>query len=727
MSRSRALRAFLGLLAAALGMAALAGWTLGSPLLATFGRGNIPMSPMSALLFVVFGLALGLRGALAGSPMASRASLLLVLACGLITAGLLVQSILGLHSFLDNLGLSNQSDFPGTLSGRTSPVTALCFALSCLSFLASSRSGRISRSLLSLTSAYLVLAACLVFLLAYLFGQPLLYGESRIPPAFPTILAFSSLGLALASSAHERLGAFAGSTEPGLERTSYLIPTVVFFAVGSLFAAYLYYQGYEARVRVEIVRQLESVSNLKAEGLRQYRRERLGDASFILGNPSFSALVSDFFRDPEGEAGPLLDSWLRSDAYGSRYDRVYLLDAEGRVRLSSRGLPQPLSTFLSGSLSLSLATSAEPDRPEFQDFYRDEGDGKIYLAILVPISDPGPHHRRIGTVVLRVDPQSYIDPFMRGWPTSSPSAETLLLRREGDQALFLNDLKFKAEAALRLHVPLSNLNIPAAKAARGGQGTVEGRDYRGVPVIAYTRPVPDSPWFIVAKMDRAEALAPLRERLWLMIGLMLLLLLGAAASLISFSRSQRLRFYREKYQTSMALQETSTFLESLIACANAPIVVWDSLFRLIRVNHAFEALTGKASSELLGSALTALVPPDRADAALGLLRETARGRHWEAIEIDIVGASGEARTVLWNSAPIHAPDGAGIVATVAQGQDISGIKEAEGRLLEQLEELKRWQSVMLGRESRVLELKWEVNELLLRSGSPPRYRESYDE
>ncbi len=39
----------------------------------------------------------------------------------------------------------------------------------------------------------------------------------------------------------------------------------------------------------------------------------------------------------------------------------------------------------------------------------------------------------------------------------------------------------------------------------------------------------------------------------------------------------------------------------------------------------------------------------------------------------------------------------------------------------QLEELRRWQQLTLGREGRVLSLKREVNSLLLRLGEPPRY------
>jgi PAS domain S-box-containing protein len=40
---------------------------------------------------------------------------------------------------------------------------------------------------------------------------------------------------------------------------------------------------------------------------------------------------------------------------------------------------------------------------------------------------------------------------------------------------------------------------------------MEGKDYRGVSVLAATRPVIGTPWHLVAKIDRDEVLAPLRN------------------------------------------------------------------------------------------------------------------------------------------------------------------------------------------------------------------------
>ena len=54
-------------------------------------------------------------------------------------------------------------------------------------------------------------------------------------------------------------------------------------------------------------------------------------------------------------------------------------------------------------------------------------------------------------------------------------------------------------------------------------------------------------------------------------------------------------------------------------------------------------------------------------------------------------------------------------------RDISERKRAGEKIRNQLEELQRWQDVMLGREDRVQELKREVNELCRRAGEAARY------
>ena len=64
-------------------------------------------------------------------------------------------------------------------------------------------------------------------------------------------------------------------------------------------------------------------------------------------------------------------------------------------------------------------------------------------------------------------------------------------------------------------------------------------------------------------------------------------------------------------------------------------------------------------------------------------------------------------------------DGAAVCRTVMS--NITERKRAESQINERIAELQRWHNATLGRESRILDLKREVNELLGKAGQPPRY------
>jgi len=145
----------------------------------------------------------------------------------------------------------------------------------------------------------------------------------------------------------------------------------------------------------------------------------------------------------------------------------------------------------------------------------------------------------------------------------------------------------------------------------------------------------------------------------------------------------------ELKESERALRETRDYLENLLDYANAPIIVWDPEFRITRFNHAFERLTGRTAAEVLGQELDILFPADSRDESLEHIRRAVAGERWEAEEIPILRRDGEVRTVLWNSATLYAPDGKTVVATIAQGQDITERKEAEEELQRRTEDLAR--------------------------------------
>jgi len=147
----------------------------------------------------------------------------------------------------------------------------------------------------------------------------------------------------------------------------------------------------------------------------------------------------------------------------------------------------------------------------------------------------------------------------------------------------------------------------------------------------------------------------------------------------------------ERKRAEEELRKTQDYLGSLLQYANAPIIVWDRDRRITIFNTAFEQLTGYIAEEVVGQPLSMLFPEASRDESLTKIRQTLSGEYWESVEIPILRKDGESRIALWNSANIYDKDGKTLLATIAQGQDITERKSAEDNLRYYLQEITRAQ------------------------------------
>ena len=124
-------------------------------------------------------------------------------------------------------------------------------------------------------------------------------------------------------------------------------------------------------------------------------------------------------------------------------------------------------------------------------------------------------------------------------------------------------------------------------------------------------------------------------------------------------------------------QESNEYLENLLNCANAPIIVWNNQYKITRFNKAFELLTGRIEKDIIDKSMKILFPIATRESSMEIFKNTLEGEPMEAVDIKILHIDGSVRTVLWNSANIMSPDGKTLVATIAQGNDITRRKIAE--------------------------------------------------
>jgi len=345
------------------------------------------------------------------------------------------------------------------------------------------------------------------------------------------------------------------------EKRTPVIYAAIFFllVMGIVATGYVSYRNFEGQFRLQAERQISAIAELKVHGLVNWREERLSDAEFLYRNPDFSALVERYFENPNDvDVRTQLLAWLENYQDYDQYESAYLLDVTGAKKIS---VPDAPDTDDARSVREAAIASLSSGRSVFLDFQRDTSAGGE-ISILAPIfTEQG--NRPLGVLVLSIDPQIYLYPYIQSWPINSESAETLIVRRDGDRVLFLNELRFVHNAALTLSLPLTDTDTPAVKAALGQTGIMEGIDYRGEPVLADVRAVPDSPWFLIAKMDIAEAYAPLRERLWQTLLIIGMAIFAAGAGLALVWRQGRMNFYRAQVEAAGALRESEEKFRSL--------------------------------------------------------------------------------------------------------------------------------------------------------------------
>ncbi|PKN32960.1 MAG: hypothetical protein CVU61_15790 [Deltaproteobacteria bacterium HGW-Deltaproteobacteria-19] len=343
-------------------------------------------------------------------------------------------------------------------------------------------------------------------------------------------------------------------TSPKTKRP--FVISIAIFALLSLgvgLSGYAYYLSQEKELRMLKSEELTTVVNLKVHQIINWRAERISDARMIQASGPVVRMIREYIRNPS--AGAVRDDivdWFESFHEIKEYESILLLDREQRVRLALGNKTEAI-----GRTASSLAKKTmESGQIEYSNLRLGEVRRVIRWDIFIPLAiEEGRVRIPIGVVMLRVDPHHFLYPLIQSWSTPSPTAETLLVRRDGDHVLFLNELRHRKGAAISLRLPLSNSRLPAAAAVQNREGIMEGTDYRGVPVLAAMRSVPDTGIFIISKIDSREIYAPLRRHAWMILLIVMAMIGMAGAMILVVWHIRQAESYHQLYESEKAGQD----------------------------------------------------------------------------------------------------------------------------------------------------------------------------
>ncbi len=427
---------------------------------------------------------------------------------------------------------------------------------------------------------------------------------------------------------------------------------------------------------------LQAIAELKAGQISDWLRERDGDMHFVQTSRFFAEAYRHWADKADGSNAEVLKERLNEFREDKSFKRVLLFDEKSKLLWSSETAAPAVNSALQ-----SAAQVAETEGRALRVGPYRGADGRLRLDLIAPLllvgTNPCP------AVVLRVDPEEYLFPALQTWPVPSASGETLLFRRDGDQVLYLNELRHLKGAAAMLHMPITEKDLLSAKVLRGEAklgSPVEGVDYRGVRVMGVARAISGTDWLLLAKIDQSEfQLAAASQALWIGMAGLLALFMAATGSFI-FRQHQELAFSLREREDQAENLRALQLLDAIAEGSRDAIFAKDRHGRYMLFNREAASITGKKADEVIGQDDSVLFSPEQTETIKSNDRQVMEEGSTITFQERLTTPSGEI-TFLVTKGPLRDAEGK-VIGMFGISHDITELMHAE-KALRESEELYR--------------------------------------
>lgn len=271
-----------------------------------------------------------------------------------------------------------------------------------------------------------------------------------------------------------------------------------------------------------------------------------------------------------------------------------------------------VSTALSPSVSsliLAHAQKAPAGQESFIDLQKDN-DGAVYVGFSIPIfSIQGDRSAQtaLGKVIGIKSVDDSLFKLLRHPGSTEATLETVLTRVSGVKIEYLSPLQ-DGSGALVKQMDADPTKLADMELSRStGAFSSDKPDYRGKTVLATSRTVANTPWKLIVKIDKQEALRESSER---RIGMVIafFLIVAIVALLITviwwYAHSKRAmlmsRHFRKLAAQTMAHEQLLTLVTNH---QPEPVFIVDTHFRYHFANHRAALEAGMAVDFIMGKTL----------------------------------------------------------------------------------------------------------------------------
>jgi len=369
---------------------------------------------------------------------------------------------------------------------------------------------------------------------------------------------------------------------------------------------YTFFQNEKASISESKEETLKTVADFKINQISSWYIDEVHDIDIISRDESLLELIRKYMGTDSSDDKIYLLRFLNQLKTEHLYSDVLLLTPEGKI-LASTNLngqaPEPLDLSL-------LQSVFKNNKGQNTDFYKSSFSNKIYFDFITTVRVQ--KNSKPIFLVCRKDPEELLHPLLKTMPGAEKTSETYLVKKSTEGLILKYNPNQDQKSRKKGWQTISKKDEISIKASSGFRGIFNGENENGKPVTAFVSPIPQTPWQIVVKTNRAEILKSLYRKTAsiFLIALLLIVIFIIGALLLYKSRREKylksllanekeLRQYQERFNMTMdILGEGVCFIrqeDQTIVLANP------------RMNEMF----GYNEGELLGKNVTILLAPSQ--------------------------------------------------------------------------------------------------------------------
>lgn len=288
------------------------------------------------------------------------------------------------------------------------------------------------------------------------------------------------------------------------------------------------YNSGKKALNERVVEKLTSIADLKETQLSTWLQERIVDIGVLSTNKSLEISFSNllYLREAFRTIGGMKESEIGKVYYKrlSEYlgkikskfiycDEIAILDIEnGEIVMSTT----ESNIGLKDSDYKYYLKVLESNEIPFEDIHYSRYTKQSGMTFFGSMKRTDPITLEEtefvnGIVLIRVNTNDALEALIQEWPGRGETGESVLVRRNEDQLVFLNNTRHLDNTALRMSIPVKSLVTESFMLDDMEEGIIEAVDYRGIDVLLAFRYIPQLKWGLIVKQDTAEAFKPITE------------------------------------------------------------------------------------------------------------------------------------------------------------------------------------------------------------------------